>query len=158
VVFVAEREEPYIMNRPPRRPEDRLLGRRTITLALVQGLLVLGFVLGVYFSAVSRGLSLDETRTLTFVTIVMANLALIAVNRSWSQGILTTLGAPNRAFWAVTGGTLFFLAVAVALPAAREVFRFAVFQPGDLVLCILAGILSVLWFELYKTIRPSAGP
>jgi hypothetical protein len=45
--------------------------------------------------------------------------------------------------------------VVVALPAARDVFRFAVFHPGDLVICTVAGILSVLWFEVYKLARPS---
>jgi Ca2+-transporting ATPase len=154
VVFEAEREEPDIMRRPPRRPEDLILDRRTITLALAQGVVVLGFVLAVYLSAAARGLPPDETRALTFVTIVMANLALIAVNRSWSEGVLSTLRAPNRAFWWVVGGTLFFLGAAIALPAAREVFRFAVFHPWDLLLCVPAGILSVLWFEAYKLVRP----
>jgi Ca2+-transporting ATPase len=158
VVFEAEREEPDIMRRPPRRPEDRLLDKRTITLALAQGFVVLGFVLAVYLSATARGLAEDEVRTLAFVTIVMANLALIAVNRSWSESITGTLRVPNRAFWAVIGGTLFFLAAAVALPAARGIFRFAVFHPWDLLLCIVAGILSVLWFEVYKiAARPAAG-
>jgi Ca2+-transporting ATPase len=150
VVFEAEREEPDIMRRPPRRPEDRILDRRTIALALAQGLVVLGFVLAVYFSAVARGLAMDGIRALTFVTIVIANLALIAVNRSWSEGVFATLRAPNRAFWWVTGGTLFFLGAAIALPAAREVFRFAFPAPADLLLCVLAGALSVLWFEVYK--------
>jgi P-type Ca2+ transporter type 2C len=158
VVFEAEREEPDIMRRPPRRPEDRLLDRGTAALALAQGFVVLGFVLAVYLSAAARGLAMDEVRTLAFVTIVMANLALIAVNRSWSESIARTLRAPNRAFWAVIGGTLFFLAVAIALPAGREVFRFAVFNPWDLLLCILAGALSVLWFEVYKIVRPITRP
>jgi len=157
VVFEAEREEPDIMKRPPRRPEDRILDRHTISLALAQGFVVLVFVLAVYFSAVARGLPMDEVRTLTFVTIVVANLALIAVNRSWSENVISTLRAPNRAFWAVIGGTLFFLAVAVALPAARGVFRFAVASPLGLALAILAGFLSVLWFEVYKAVRPAEG-
>jgi len=144
------------MRRPPRRPEDRILGRRTATIALAQGFVVLGFALAIYLWAVARGLGADETRTLTFVTIVMANLALIAVNRSWSESVLGTLKAPNRAFWWVTGATLFFLAVAVALPAARDIFRFSVIHPWDLLLCILAGILSVVWFEVYKRTRPVA--
>jgi len=156
VVFEAEREEPDIMRRPPRRPEDRILDRRTITLALAQGFVVLGFVLAIYLWAVARGLGSDETRTLTFVTIVVANLALIAVNRSWSETVLATLESPNRAFWMVIGGTLFFLAIAVGLSAARGVFRFAAFHPWDLLACVLAGIVSVLWFEVYKVARPVA--
>jgi Ca2+-transporting ATPase len=154
VVFEAEPEEPGIMDRPPRRPEDRLLDRRTVTIALAQGLVVLGFVLAVYLAAVARGLGTDEARTLTFVTIVTANLALIAVNRSWTESMATSFRTPNRAFWSVTLGTLFFLAVAVALPAGREVFSFAPVQARYLLLCALLGFISVLWFEAYKAGAP----
>jgi Ca2+-transporting ATPase len=99
----------------------------------------------------------NEIRTLTFVTIVMANLALIAVNRSWTESVIATLAAPNRAFWAVIAGTLFFLAVAVGLPAAREIFQFAPVPLPALVVCVVAGISSVLWFEVYKLGR-ARGP
>jgi Ca2+-transporting ATPase len=154
VVFEAEREEPDIMARPPRKPEDRLLDRHTMTIALAQGFVVLGFVLAVYLWAVARAPGQDEIRTLTFVTIVSANLALIGVNRSWTENILATLRKPNRAFWWVIGGALFFLAVAIGVPAGRDVFRFAIVPPLDLLGSILAGILSVIWFEVYKLIRP----
>ncbi|MDD1667481.1 MAG: cation-translocating P-type ATPase, partial [Methanomicrobiales archaeon] len=150
VVFEAEPEEPGIMNRPPRKPEDRLLDRRTTALALAQGFGVLGVVLAVYLVAMSRGLAVNQIRTLTFVTIVIANLALIAVNRSWTESIARTLRSPNRAFWWVIGGTLFFLAIAVGLPAAREIFQFAPVSPWSLLACIIAGASSVLWFEVYK--------
>jgi Ca2+-transporting ATPase len=153
VVFEAEPEEQGIMNRPPRRPEDRILDRQTVTLALAQGFGVLGVVLVIYLAAVGRGLPVNEIRTLTFVTIVMANLALIAVNRSWTESILTTLSSPNRAFWGVIAGTLFFLAVAVGLPAAREIFQFAPVPWQYLLVCIVAGVSSVLWFEIYKLAR-----
>jgi Ca2+-transporting ATPase len=150
VVFEAEPDEPGIMNRPPRRPEDHILDRRTTTLALAQGFGVLGVVLAVYLAAMSRGLAVNQIRTLTFVTIVIANLALIAVNRSWSESIARTLRSPNRAFWWVIGGTLFFLAMAVGLPGAREIFQFAPVSPWSLLACIIAGASSVLWFEVYK--------
>ncbi|MDD1669307.1 MAG: cation-translocating P-type ATPase [Methanomicrobiales archaeon] len=153
VVFEAEPDEPGIMNRPPRRPEDRILDRPTTTLALAQGFGVLGVVLVVYLAALSRSLAENGIRTLTFVTIVIANLALIAVNRSWSESIATTVGKPNKAFWWVMGGTLFFLAVAIGIPAAREIFQFAPVPPLYLLACVVGGAASVLWFEVYKLAR-----
>ena len=141
------------MRKPPRSAGDRLLDRPTTILALAQGFGVLGVVLAIYFVAVARGLGVDQIRTLTFVTIVIANLALICTNRSWSESILTTLGKPNKAFWWVIGGTLFFLAVAIGLPAAREIFQFAPVPPLYLLACVVGGIASVLWFEVYKLLR-----
>jgi Ca2+-transporting ATPase len=153
VVFEAEREEADIMQRPPRDPDEHLLDRRTTLLALAQGFVVLAIVLAVYLSAVARGLGTPETRTLTFVTIVVANLALICTNRSWTTSIISSLRRPNKAFWWVMGGTLFFLAAVLAIPSLQEIFQFAPVDPGDIFVAVGAGALSVVWFELFKKVR-----
>jgi Ca2+-transporting ATPase len=153
VVFEAEKEEPGIMQQPPRKPEDHILDRSTVLIALAQGFVVFGIVLALYLSGMMRGLGEDELRTISFVTIVVANLALICTNRSWSESIVTTLRKPNKAFWWVIGGTIFFLAADISIPALIQLFRFAPLSPGELMLCIIGGIVSVLWFELFKVIR-----
>ncbi|HUU76386.1 MAG TPA: cation-translocating P-type ATPase [Methanoregulaceae archaeon] len=150
VVFETEREEEDIMKRPPRKTDEMILDRRTVTLALLQGLVVLGFVLVIFLSSGFRGLGENETRTLTFVTIVVANLALICANRSWTQNIVSTLRRPNKAFWWVIGGTLFFLAAILTVPALQAVFKFSPVMPADILICILAGLMSVIWFDLFK--------
>ena len=49
---------------------------------------------------------------MTFTTLIVANLGLILVNRSWTRTILGTLRAPNAALWWVLGGaTLVVLAL-----------------------------------------------
>ena len=158
IVFEAEEEEADIMERPPRAPSDRLLDRGTISLALVQGFVVLAVVLAIYFAAVSRDLGEPATRTLTFVTIVIANIALICTNRSWTQSIVMTLRRPNTAFWWVIGGTLFFLAAVITLPPLQNIFQFAPVPPEYLLISLLAGALSVAWFEFYKMIRRKKFP
>ena len=153
VVFEAEREEADVMQRPPREPGELLLDRRTTLLALTQGFVVLTIVLAVYLSAVDRGLGTPETRTLTFVTIVVANLALICTNRSWTTSIISSLRSPNRAFWWVMGGTLFFLAAVLAIPSLQEIFQFAPVDSGEVLIAIVAGALSVVWFEIFKKLK-----
>ena len=54
--------------------------------------------------ATARGDSESNTRALTFMTLVMSNLALILVNRSWTRIVLATLRSPNPAVWWVVGG------------------------------------------------------
>jgi Ca2+-transporting ATPase len=153
IVFEAEREEPDIMRKPPRNPGTPLLDRKTTSLALLQGFIVLGFVLGVYLSAVSRGLGQNECRTLAFITIVVANLALICANRSWTESSLVTLRHPNKAFWWVTGGTAFFLLAVITLPVFQGIFKFSSLTPTDIFVAVVAGILSVVWFDVYKSIH-----
>lgn len=153
VVFEAEREEPDIMQRPPRKPDARVLDRPTVTLALAQGLVALAVVIGVYLYGMAQGLSGDGLRALTFVTIVVANLCLICTNRSWTESIVSTIRKPNRAFWWVITGTVVFLAAALVVPGLRDIFRFAPLSLSNLLLCTTCGVLSIAWFEAFKVIR-----
>ncbi len=158
VVFEAEPEEQGIMEEPPRRAEERILNRPTVLCALAQGFVVLGIVLTIYVFGMMRGMGDDQLRSLSFITIVVANLALICTNLSWSESMFSTFRKPNSAFWWVMGGTIFFLGAVFIIPALRELFRFAPITPGNLVLCMAGGLLSVVWFEVFKIIRGRQNP
>ena len=153
VVFEAEQEEPGIMHSPPRNPRDHMLDRPTVTIALAQGFVALGIVLAIYLYGMMQGLSEDELRTISFITIVVANLALICTNRSWTESMVATFKKPNKAFWWVIGGTTFFLGAVLLVPGLRALFQFAPVSPEYLLLCIVGGLFTVTWFEMFKVIR-----
>ena len=69
-------------------------------------------------------------------TLVVANLALIFVNRSWSSLILATLKRPNPALWWVLGGALGFLGLVLYLPLLRALFHFEFLRPAELLVCL----------------------
>jgi Ca2+-transporting ATPase len=150
IVFESEKEECNVMNRPPRNKDEGLFTRRTLTLSLLQGFVVLAVVLAVYSFAFSRGLGEPEVRAITFMTIVIANLCLILTNRSWSETILSTLRSPNMALLTVFAGTLVCLFLVLYIPAIQDLFRFGPIMPSDLLISAGAGILSVVWFEIFK--------
>ncbi len=150
VVFEAEPEEADIMSRPPRDPQLPLFSRRTIALSLLQGLMVLIIVLAVYAVSLYRGQGAVEARTLTFTTLIIANLGLILTNRSWSRTILETLNSPNPALWWVMGGALVFLGAVLYIPSLRNLFGFAFLHFIDIAICFMAGIASIIWFEGLK--------
>jgi Ca2+-transporting ATPase len=150
VAFEAEPEEENVMNRPPRDPQEPLFDRRTLLLSFLQGVSVLLIALGVYVIAHLRGETETNTRALTFTTLVISNLALILANRSWTRPIVATLRFPNQALWWVIGGALTVLVVVLYVPFARDLFRFSILHRIDLVICSVAGVFSVLWFEALK--------
>jgi P-type Ca2+ transporter type 2C len=150
VVFEAEPEEADIMRRPPRDPRERLFGVQTLTLSLLQGLVVLASVAGVFAWAQLGDHGETEARALSFTTLIVANIGLILANRSWSETILTRLASPNRALWYVAGGAGAFLACALYVPVLREVFRFALLSADDVLVCVAVGAASILWFEPLK--------
>ncbi len=153
VVFEAESAEADVMQRPPRDPRQALFGTRMLALGLLQGLCVLAVLLAVFGVAWYRGQGELDARALTFTTLIVANLGLILVNRSWTRTIAGSLRTSNRALWWVLGGALLFLACVLYVPFLRDLFRFSTLHPDDLALCLGAGVASVLWFELFKLFR-----
>jgi Ca2+-transporting ATPase len=151
VVFEMESDEADIMRRRPRQLEDPLFGRQMILAGLVQGVGVLAVVLAVYGFILSRGYDESEARMMSFATLVIANLGLILSNRSWTRSILATLRTPNAALWWVAGGALAFLALTVATPFLRSLFRFGPLHPWELALIAGAGLISILISESVKT-------
>ena len=150
IVFEAEEEEADVMRRPPRNPRARLFGLRTLALALAQGVVVLALVAAAYGLTLRAGLRENEARAFAFTTLIVSNLGLIFVNRSWTETVLARLAVPNKALWFVTGGALAFLALALNVPALNEVFLFAKLGPGHFGLAVAVGIVSILWFEALK--------
>jgi len=149
-VFEAEPEEAEVMTRPPRNPKEPLFGRRTLALSLLQGISVLVIILAVFGIVLYRGLGEQEARTLTFTTLIIANLGLILTNRSWSRTILSTLGSPNTALHWVLGGSAVFLGLALYVPFLRSLFLFSTLHLIDIVICMAAGAFSIIWFEGLK--------
>ena len=152
IVFEAEAEERGIMGRPPRRIDDPIFSRRMVTIGLLQGTIVLLTVLAVYLWGVSEDFPTTRVRALSFTTLMVANLGLILVNRSWTHTVIGALRYRNAALWYVAGGTLAMLALLLWLPFMQRLFGFSVMHASDLAIGVGAGVLSVLWFEGYKLI------
>jgi Ca2+-transporting ATPase len=128
-----------------------------VILSLLQGISVLAMLLLVYVISLKRGQSEVDSRALTFTTLIIANLGLIFVNRSWSRTVLATLRSPNTALWWVTGGAVVLLGLVLYIPFLRDLFRFSVLHPIDIFICLTAGVVSVLWFEVMKTMSAHRG-
>lgn len=157
IVFEAEPEEADVMQRPPRNPEDPLFGKRMWSVSVLQGLGVLLILATLYGFALYRGQEESKARALAFTTLIVANLGLILINRSWSRTVLATIRSPNAALWWVTGGAAVFLGMVLYVPVLRGLFRFAELHWIDLGICLTAGVVSLLWFELFKLMSRRTG-
>lgn len=153
IAFEAEPAETSIMQRPPRPPTEPLFGKRILLVSLLQGMILLLSTFMVSGYAFLQGTDQETMRTLVFSTLVVGNLGLILVNRSWRHTFLRTLGKRNAALWWVTGGAFAFLSLTLTIPLLREIFHFSAISAQQFLLCIMAGLSSVIWFELYKIFR-----
>ena len=148
--FESEREEPDVMRRHPRDPREPIFGLRTTLTALLQGASALLMVAAVFFFAMRQGQPETHARALAFTTLIVANLALIWTNRSWTVSVVQSVRSRNVALWWVTGGALGLLALVLTVSFLRGVFRLSPLGLADLSLCVAAGCASILWFEAMK--------
>jgi Ca2+-transporting ATPase len=150
IAFEAEPEETNVMCRPPRDPAERMFTRPRVLLSLLQGLTVTASVLLVYFFALRWGHDETDSRALAFSTLIVGNLALIFTNRSWTKTMWEMFSTPNRALWWVTGSALLVLTAILYVPFLRDLFRFSLLHPNDVLVACSAGLAGVIWFEALK--------
>ncbi len=156
IVFEAEREEADVMKRKPRNPKKPLFDRRAVGLSLLQGASVLIIVLAIYRIFLSKGTFAEtapEAITIAFTTLVIANLSLILTNLSWSSTLFGALRSGNSALFWVLGGTIALLGLVLYTPFLRGLFHFAPLHLDDILLCLSAGVLGIIWFEALKFIH-----
>ncbi|ACB95761.1 cation-translocating P-type ATPase [Beijerinckia indica] len=146
VVFESEKEEADVMQRPPHAAASRLLSPSIVVWSLLQGVLTFAVIGTLYLMACRNGLPEGDIRALTFVTLVLANLGLVLVNRSFSSSLREALRWNNRALWIVSVVVAIVLGFALTWEPARTLFRFGPLHPDDLslIFALVAGLVIVL--------------
>jgi Ca2+-transporting ATPase len=146
IAFEAEPAEPDIMRRAPRRRTARLIGGRTLALALLEGAMATLFVVGLYAFAIAHEAGETQTRLLAFSAVIVANLSLIFFAGSGGRRVWRHIVAGNRSLWLVAAATVVAYAAVLAIPQVRGQFRLAAPQAGDAGLLALA--TACLWLVL----------
>jgi len=154
IVFEAESGDPDLMKRPPRRPNQPILDRSTIGVALLQGAGVFAASFGLYAWAATTGKPDDVIRSIVFVSLVVGNVGLILSNRSWHLSIVRTIRERrNTALpWLLVTVTLV-LTLLLTIGALRDAFEFGRISWAELALGVATGVLGSCGFEIYKRFR-----
>lgn len=152
VIFEAEEAEENIMQRKPRDADEPLFGKRMFMLSFMQGFFSFLAVAGVFWYSLNNGGSESEARTLAFITLVISNLGIIMVNRSWAKSIFALLKVQNPAIAWVVSATIIFLGIVIYVPALQNIFHFSFMHLNDIVISLSLGVISVAWFEVVKYI------
>jgi Ca2+-transporting ATPase len=149
IVFEAEAAEADIMSRPPRAATSNLFSPTLVAWSLLQGTVALLALGTLYWLAIRQGLPAGDARALTFVSLVLIDLGLVLVNRSFGTSLTGLLGNGNRALWWVTATTLALLTLVLVWPVGRELFHFGALHGDDLavvasIVIAVPGMLELL--------------
>jgi len=158
IVFEAEEEEADVMRRPPRDPAAPLFSTHLIAWSVLQGMVVLVLVAGSFATLLRWDVPADQARALAFVALVSCNIALILANRALGGPLVAGWFKPNRMLWRMLLATAALLALVLAVPPVREVFRFGLPPVPLLAGALGLGLLALLLLEALKRVSSVAQP
>jgi Ca2+-transporting ATPase len=153
LVFEAEREEPDLMKRKPRRPEERLFSLRMLGWSLFQGWIAFVLLAAIAVFASYAGMAEADMRGLTFFSLIGAVIVLILVNRAFDTSLLHALTRGNTALRYVLAAIVAIAAVIMAVPVLRGLLRFGPLDGRDLAIVAGSAILLLVVLEGAKRIE-----
>lgn len=156
IVFESEAEERDVMKRPPRKPGSSILPPATALWAALQGLAALALVGAALVIGARVGMPENDLRAFVFTALVLMNIGLILVNRSFHASLRRALLKPNPALWLLVSSVFLVLGIGLYWGPAQRLFHFGALHFDDLGVCAAAGIGLIGVLEFSKKFLPAA--
>lgn len=150
IIYENEPLEANSMDQPPRKITHTFLSWDELSVSILQGIIIATGTLISYRLAVLNGCSEDQTRALVFITLITANIFLTLVNRSFYYSFLTTFSYKNWLLRGIILVTILLVGLMISVPVLKEFFKFQWSNWTNFTMATGVGILSVIWFEIYK--------
>ena len=150
IVYENEPMEKNAMQQPPRPIAYSFLNWRELSLSCIQGLIITAGIMFIYRYAVGMAASEELTRTLVFMTLILSNIFLTLVNRSFYFSVLESFRYRNPLIPVVIILTLIMLIMMLVIPAIRDFFHLTMPSFKLTGMCLLVSAVSVFWFEGWK--------
>jgi P-type Ca2+ transporter type 2C len=152
LALVVDPAEADVLQRPPRHPDEPMLGRAEWRFIITTGLLQAAATLGVFVWALNAR-DLSEARNLAFSVLVFGELLRAFAARSttrvfWEVGAFTNV----RLLAVVVFSVLMQLGIH-HIPAAQAVFEIGPLSAGDCLLTLLVASGPVTVIEVGKLVR-----
>jgi Ca2+-transporting ATPase len=157
IIFENEPMEKNTMTQSPRPFVTSFFNWRELTTSIIQGLAITLGILFIYQYAVIQGFGEALTRTMVFTVLIVANIFLTLVNRSFYYSILTTMRYKNNLVLLIIIITVSITALLLFLPTFATFFEFDRISLSQLFICIATGFISVIWFEFVKMSKRMKG-
>ncbi|MDE2260664.1 MAG: cation-translocating P-type ATPase [Betaproteobacteria bacterium] len=124
IVFEAEQADVQFMDGAPRSSAEPLISTRQLMTSLALGLIATGITSAQYLWVIAHGMAPDAARTMTFISLIGANGALILASRSPRSGMTHLFsGLPAAGVWVLVLSVAGLILV-TTLPPLTQVFAF----------------------------------
>lgn len=150
IIFENEPMEKNIMLQMPRPFTSTFFNWKELTTSIMQGIAITLGTLFTYQYSIYQVFSEAHTRTMVFTVLIVANIFLTLVNRSFYYSIFTTLKYKNNRILLIIGITIAITALMLFAQPITTFFEFETLTIIQLLTCIAIGFVSVIWYEFVK--------
>lgn len=156
IVFEAEEPDKKNMERLPRSKSHSLIGGREVIIGVLQGLSVLVVTFLMYLISLSKYDSEELSRSLTYGTLLISNVLLVLSNRSQRVSIVNSFRRrKNPAIIPIVALAIGILIALLNIPFLTDSFNLAKLNLVQYAAVVLASLLSITWYEIYKKLHNS---
>lgn len=150
IIYENEPMEKNTMGQKPRSFTNTFFNWKELTTSILQGLFITAGTLITYQYSVHQGYSESLTRTMVFTVLIVANIFLTLVNRSFYYSIITTLKYKNNLVLLIICITIAISGLLLFVKPLTKFFEFEPLSISQLSISIAMGFLSVIWYEVIK--------
>ncbi|KYO65865.1 calcium-transporting P-type ATPase, PMR1-type [Thermovenabulum gondwanense] len=145
-----EKKEDYIMEIPPRKPEEPIMDKKMKVQIAVQSIFMTISILGVFYFALNSNFSIEKARTFAFATLIFGELLRAFTSRSETESIFK-LGFFTNSFMLLGTSLSFLLLLAVLyIPSLNKIFDTVSLSAKDWIYIIVFGLIPFASAEISK--------
>ena len=153
IIYENEPIEKNTMFQKPKPFTVTFFNWKELSTSIVQGIFITAGTLFIYQYAIYNGYTESLTRTMTFTTLIVSNIFLTLINRSFYYSILTTIMYKNKMVLFIILLTTATVALILFIKPLTTFFEFEQMNLLQLSMSILVGFIAVIWYEFAKLIK-----
>ncbi len=150
IIYENEPLEKNTMQQNPRPFTNTFFNWKELSTSIFQGLIITVGTLLTYQYAVAKNYDEQLTRTMVFAVLIIANIFLTLVNRSFYYSIFTTMRYKNNLVLVIIALTIGITALLFYVKPFALFFGFVQLDIYQIGICAAVGFLSATWYEVIK--------
>ena len=156
IFYEREPVEANIMTRKPRSRNQNIFSGKELLVSIMQGLVITLGILSLYYYFMNQNYSIQYTRTIVFTTLILSNVFLTIVNRSFEETFRKTIRYKNPLVIYVLSLSAIFLLSLYLLKPVQSIFQLTSVSMPNYLVCVVTSLICTGFFELYKSWRSRA--
>ncbi|HAY35202.1 MAG TPA: cation-translocating P-type ATPase [Ignavibacteria bacterium] len=153
IIYENEPAQKDELMKPADSANKNLLKTSQLLITIVQGLMItLGCVLIGFYGSY---MEFDDVkiRTLIFSTLIISNIFLTLLNRSFTNTIFVTIRRKNKLIPLIISLSLLFLLLILNVPFLNNLFDMSPLKADEFLLPVMTAFASTFWIEPIKFFR-----